>query len=91
MRVRGAERWGPEGRGAEEVVRLAVAAGPTGLSAWEHVVPCRPTCLASGPGMACSTGSCQPGPIPHVPGRAQTGPKKRASGRVNGHVLHVHL
>jgi hypothetical protein len=54
-------------------------------------VPCRPTCLASGPGTACSTGPCQPGLIPYVPGRARTGPKKRASGRVNGPVPHVHL
>jgi hypothetical protein len=54
-------------------------------------VPCRPTCLASGPGTACSTGSCQPGPIPYVSGRTRTGLKKRASGRVNGPVHHIHL
>jgi hypothetical protein len=38
-------------------------------------VPCWPTCLACGPGTACSTGLCQPEPIPHVSGQARTGPK----------------
>lgn len=84
----GTERWAPWG---EEVRATASATGPDRAVRVEQAVPCRPTCLASGPGTACSTGPCQPGPIPYGPGRARTGPKKRASGRVNGPVPHVHL
>jgi hypothetical protein len=79
------------GRGGEEVRATASATGPDRAVRVEQAVPCRPTCLASDPGTACSTGPCQPGPIPYVPGRARTGPKKWASGRVNGPVPHVHL
>jgi hypothetical protein len=82
------------GRGAEELRGRLATASATGSDRavrTEQAVLCRPTCLASGPGTACSTGSCQPGPIPYVSGRARTGPKKRASGRVNGPVPHVHL
>jgi hypothetical protein len=83
----GARRRGGKGHGR----RRLRPTGPDRALRVEQAVPCRPTCLASGPGMACSTGPCQPGPIPYVPGRARTGPKKRASGRVNGLVPHVHL
>ena len=82
------------GRGAEELrgrLATASATGPDRAVRTEQAMPCRPTCLASGPGTACSTGLCQSGPIPYVSGRARTGPKKRASGRVNGPVTHVHL
>jgi hypothetical protein len=66
------------GRGAEELrgrLATASATGPDRAIRTEQAVPCRPTCLASGPGTACSTGPCQPRPIPYVPGQARTGPK----------------
>jgi hypothetical protein len=59
------------GPGGVEVVRLAVAVGPTGLSAREQDVPCRPTCLASSPGTACST--CRTGREPGQKNGPQAG------------------
>jgi hypothetical protein len=77
------------GRGAEEVRAAGhgVGYGPDRAVRTEQAVPCRPTCLASGPGTACSTGSCQPGPIPYVPGRAQTGPKNGSRAGLTGPCL----
>ena len=83
----GARRRGGKGHGR----RRLRPTGPDRALRVEQAVPCRPTCLASGPGTACSTGPCQPGPIPYVSGRTRIGPKKWASGWVNGPVPHVHL
>jgi hypothetical protein len=75
------------GRGGEEVRATASATGPDRAVRVEQAVLCRPTCLASGPGTTCSTGSCQPGPIPYVPGRARTGPKKGPRAGLTGPCL----
>jgi hypothetical protein len=67
------------GRGAEELRgRLATvsATGPDRAVRTEQAVPCRPTCVASGPGTTWSTGPCPPGSIPYVPGRREPGQKK---------------
>jgi hypothetical protein len=93
VRMREGLRGGPHGarrRGGKGGCRLATASAATGPDRavrTEQAVSCRATCLASGPGTTCSTGLCQPGPIPYVPGRARTGPKNGPQAGLTGPCL----